>query len=159
MKHEEEEVPRRHRRAQADALSAGWLITWGSLQAFLLTTDHHSRQLMSPIVANLLFIGLGSALMLGAIAAAIVNNLSGNRVWSQLSFLLDNMKAQEAVWTPSTNILPALFELRPAFDKLTEDAEYNRITNIVQLSVMGLVPLIVIAVRLASAPPTPNFAS
>lgn len=84
--------------------------------------------------------------MLGTIAAAIVNNLAGNRVWNQLSYLLARIKEQEAIWTPETNTLPALFELQPAFNKLTRDADYNRITNIVQLSVMALVPVIVIAV-------------
>lgn len=95
-------------------------------QAFLLTTDTQGKVLLSPLIANCLFVVLGSALMLGAIAAASVNVMAGNHLWTAFAALIARMKEYESSWTEGTNILSQLLTLKPTFDHVTELSEHSR---------------------------------
>ena len=40
----------------------GWIVSWASLQSYLLTPDQHNRTLLSATVANSLYVGGGVAM-------------------------------------------------------------------------------------------------
>lgn len=98
-----------------------------SLQAFLLTTDTQGRNLLSPLVANCLFVVLGSALLLGSIAAASVNVVAGNRLWSEFAVIITKMKDYESTWTEGTSTLPQLLTLKANLDRVTALSERSRV--------------------------------
>ncbi|KAM0789917.1 hypothetical protein ACM66B_006758 [Microbotryomycetes sp. NB124-2] len=124
----------------------GWIITWGSLQAFLLTTDHHHRQLLPPMLANVLFVGLGSILFLACIGVAVANIVYGNKLLATYNGLLGQLTANEAAWQPSDNYLVQLVSLSPRIQKLLAQAQDVRKYNLIQLCVMTLVPVIVLVI-------------
>lgn len=97
------------------------------LQAFLLTTDTQGRNLLSPLVANCLFVVLGSALLLGSIAAASVNVVAGNRLWSEFAVIITKMKDYESTWTEGTSTLPQLLTLKANLDRVTALSERSRV--------------------------------
>lgn len=64
--------------------------------------------------------------MLGSIAAAAVNVVAGNRLWSEFAALIAKMKDYESSWTEGSNILPQLLTLKPTFDQVAALAEHAR---------------------------------
>ncbi|KAK4048675.1 hypothetical protein OIV83_004645 [Microbotryomycetes sp. JL201] len=121
----------------------GWVVCWASLQSFLLTTDHHHKQLLSPKLANLLFVGLGAVLFFASLGVAIANIATNNKLFDTYTALLRQLRTNEAAWRPSDNYLVQLVNLSPQIQKLLQNARSVRKYNLIQLSVMILVPLIV----------------
>lgn len=129
-------------------LLQGWLITWSSLQAFLLATDHHIRPLLSPRWANGLFVGLGSVIILAATAIAIPNAIQGRAIWYDYVALEAQLKINQANWQEGDNILPQLLALQPLLDVLVTKGAYLRKLNIAELAIVATAPVIVIMVSL-----------
>lgn len=123
-------------------LIQGWLVLWSSLQALLLATDHHENPLLSPRWANGLFVGLGSVLILAITAIAIPVVLQGQRLWSDFTSIQSRLTTLEAAWTPSDNVLPQLFELKPKLDALMVKGEFFRKLSISQIAVIAIMPFV-----------------
>ncbi|KAK4054019.1 hypothetical protein OIO90_003664 [Microbotryomycetes sp. JL221] len=128
----------------------GWIVTWGSLQAFLLTTDHHHRQILSPRITNVLFVGVGMILFLACIGVAIANIIMQNRLLDNFDALTSQMRTFERSWQPSDNTFVQLAGLSGQFNKVISSAADTRRYNIIQLSVMSLVPIIVLFICINS---------
>lgn len=107
-------------------LIQGWLITWGSLQAFLLSTDHHHRQMLSPRIANSLFIGVGTLLLCASVAIATANIIGTGKVLREYTALRNAMSAFERRWQPSDNVLLQLLNLQSQFERLQKEGARTR---------------------------------
>lgn len=102
----------------------GWLITWASLQASLLTTDHHARQILSPRVANALFVVLGLSLLTVSTVMAAINIMGGNALWHGYTVIEAGLKKFEREWVPGESELPKIVTLLPELNGLMNSAGY-----------------------------------
>lgn len=128
----------------------GWIVSWSSLQALLLATDHHARPLLRPVLANGLFVGGGIVILIVVIVVAVLNAVVANEVWHQSQHVIALMRTNERAWTPETNVLPQLLELQPLYAELARQGAKLRQVSIAQIGILLFVPLIVIFINIGS---------
>lgn len=135
------------------SLCVAWLITWGSLQAFILTTTSQQQRVFSVKVVNGLFVGGGILLFGIVIAAGIINTLAGDTVWRRYLLLKDELVFYESQWNSTQTAAdqyPAFLAITPAISGLTDSLEYSRTTSIVAFSVLMVVPFLIAAVNVGA---------
>lgn len=139
--------------ATVPLLVQAWLVTWGSLQAFILTTTQTDKRILSPRVVNGLFVGGGVVLFGGLVAAAVVNTLSGNSVWHEYVAIQARLATLAAGWSadqsPADQLAPAS-SLVPLMAHLTDLTNYARDTNIAALALLMAVPFVTAVVNVGS---------
>ncbi|KAM0753665.1 hypothetical protein T439DRAFT_160529 [Meredithblackwellia eburnea MCA 4105] len=82
----------------------GWLLAWGQLQAFLLTPDHITAIIFPPLVANILFLGLGGFLALGLLISSIFMTIASVNIWKQFEAVQGALTTLQASWTGTLDI-------------------------------------------------------
>ncbi|KAM0749879.1 hypothetical protein T439DRAFT_326774 [Meredithblackwellia eburnea MCA 4105] len=90
----------------------GWLVTFGGLQAYLLTNTHKTR-ILTPRVVNILFFGVGGLLCCGHIAAVTIASVAYNEAFAELVQVVALMKEREKTWTTDESTTAVLFSLAP----------------------------------------------
>lgn len=134
-------------------LIQAWLVTWGSLQAFILTTTQTDKRLFSPWVVNGLFVGGGAFLLAGLVATAAINTLAGNTVWAEYLSLRDQLAEFSAGWSANQTLAEQLApaaQLVPVLAHVTRSTNYSRDTSIASLAILMGVPFIIAVVNLGS---------
>ncbi|KAM0786784.1 hypothetical protein ACM66B_002218 [Microbotryomycetes sp. NB124-2] len=76
----------------------GWIISWGGLQALILTTDHRKGPLMTARTANTLFVGGGILLTTIGIVAGTFFVRDGNRLYLEYRNVIQPLRQMKLEW-------------------------------------------------------------
>ncbi|KAK4052695.1 hypothetical protein OIV83_001982 [Microbotryomycetes sp. JL201] len=76
----------------------GWIISWGGLQALILTTDHRKAPLMTARMANTLFVGGGILLTAIGVTAGSFFVRDGNRLYRVYRQVIQPLRQLKLEW-------------------------------------------------------------
>ncbi|KAK4057514.1 hypothetical protein OIO90_001583 [Microbotryomycetes sp. JL221] len=76
----------------------GWIISWGGLQALILTTDHKHGPLMTARVANALFVGGGIILTAVGVVCGTFFMRAGDSLYNEYRQIVDPLRQLKYEW-------------------------------------------------------------
>lgn len=127
---------------------SGWVISCGSLNAFLLasTTDRTSR--FTPRLSNLLFFGGGAGFLILGLGIAINATLAGNSLVMSYEGMAALLTRLQAKWIINqTTEFADLLDLNAAYTTFVQVANDYQNSLILQYSLLPLFPFCVVLVR------------
>ncbi|KAM0745858.1 hypothetical protein T439DRAFT_151435 [Meredithblackwellia eburnea MCA 4105] len=105
----------------------GWLVSWGLLQAYLLTPERSGQKYLTATVANSLFVAGGLVLGAAVLATAILNLLAGKELFRQFESLSAVLVSLESQWTGTETDLTSLLKLAPMLKSINKaSTDYQR---------------------------------
>ncbi|KAI5479794.1 starch phosphorylase, glycosyltransferase family 35 protein [Pseudohyphozyma bogoriensis] len=114
----------------------GWLVSWGQLQAYLLTPDQINKHMLTPMVANTLFVGGGILMGAGLIASCVTLTHYSREIWDHYVVVANGLKTLENNFNGTVDI-PGLFALQPEIQAI------SRTSQTLKTATFGVTPFIV----------------
>ncbi|KAL8278989.1 hypothetical protein RQP46_008658 [Phenoliferia psychrophenolica] len=130
-------------------LFQGWLMSWGLLQAHILTQERYQHKILGPFCINLLFLIGGVVLGSAVIATGLWNAFGGRDLWDAYVPVQASLAASAKKWTGTTDY-GAILSLTVVISNLMESAAHYKTTRMVEFGLAAAVALIISFVNIGS---------